>query len=152
MRNKITILLATLLLLTPALVLADDAAELQKKIFMDQKKLVVMENMEFTEQEAQQFWPVYEKHQEKLFKNGLQLAKVIVSYASVYNEMKSDEALALLDEFQQAQKQRLDILHQYANDLKKVLPGTKVMRSLQIEYKLQAIARFEMAKGIPLAQ
>jgi len=152
MRNKITLLLATLLLLTPALVLADDAAELQKKIFMDQKKLVVMENMEFTEQEAQQFWPVYEKHQEKLFKNGLQLAKVIVSYASVYNEMKSDEALALLDEFQQAQKQRLDILHQYANDLKKVLPGTKVMRSLQIEYKLQAIARFEMAKGIPLAQ
>ena len=152
MRNKITILLAALLLLTPALVLADDAAELQKKILMDQKKLVVMENMEFTEQEAQQFWPVYEKHQEKLFKNSLQLVKVIASYASVYTEMKSDEALALLDEFQQAQKQRLDILHQYANDLKKVLPGTKVMRSLQIEYKLQAIARFEMAKGIPLAQ
>ena len=152
MRNKITILLATLLLLTPALALADDAAELKKKIFMDQKKLVVMENMEFTEQEAQQFWPVYEKHQEELFKSSLQLVNVIASYASVYNEMKNDEALALLDEFQQAQKQRLDILHQYANDLKKVLPGTKVMRSLQIEYKLQAIARFEMAKNIPLAQ
>ncbi len=151
MRNKITILLATLLLLTPALALADDAAELKKKIFLDQKKLVVMENMEFTEQEAQQFWPVYEKHQEELFKSSLQLVNVIASYASVYTEMKSDEALALLDEFQQAQKQRLDILHQYANDLKKVLPGTKVMRSLQIEYKLQAIARFEMAKKIPLA-
>ena len=152
MRNKITILLATLLLLTPALALADEAAELQKKIFMDQKKLVVMENMEFTEQEAQQFWPIYEEHQEKLFKNSLQLAKVIASYASVYKEMKSDEALVLLDEFQQAQKQRLDVLHQYANDLKKILPGTKVMRSLQVEYKLQAIARFEMAKKIPLAQ
>jgi len=152
MRNKITILLATLILLTPALALADEAAELQKKIFMDQKKLVVMENMEFTEQEAQQFWPIYEEHQEKLFKNSLQLAKVIASYASVYKEMKSDEALVLLDEFQQAQKQRLDVLHQYANDLKKILPGTKVMRSLQVEYKLQAIARFEMAKKIPLAQ
>ncbi len=152
MRNKITILLATLLLLTPALALADDAAELKKKIFLDQKKLVVMENMEFTEQEAQQFWPVYEKHQEELFKSSLQLVNVIASYASVYNEMKNDEALALLDEFQQAQKQRLDILHQYATDLKKILPGTKVMRSLQVEYKLQAIARFEMAKGIPLAQ
>jgi hypothetical protein len=152
MRNKITILLATLLLLTPALALADEASELKKKIFMDQKKLVVMENMEFTEQEAQQFWPVYEKHQEKLFKSSLQLVNVIASYASVYKEMKNDEALALLDEFQQAQKQRLDILHQYATDLKKNLPGTKVMRSLQVEYKLQAIARFEMAKNIPLAQ
>ena len=152
MRNKITILLATLFLLTPALALADDAVELKKKIFMDQKKLVVMENMEFTEQEAQQFWPVYEKHQEELFKSGQQFGKVITSYASVYKDMKSDEALALLDEFQQAQKQRLDILDQYTNDLKKILPGTKVFRSLQVEYKLQAIARFEMAKGIPLAQ
>lgn len=125
MRNKITILLATLLLLTPALALADDAAELKKKIFLDQKKLVVMENMEFTEQEAQQFWPVYEKHQEELFKSSLQLVNVIASYASVYNEMKNDEALALLDEFQQAQKQRLDILHQYATDLKKICPGRK---------------------------
>lgn len=125
MRNKITLLLATLLLLTPALALADDAAELKKKIFLDQKKLVVMENMEFTEQEAQQFWPVYEKHQEELFKSSLQLVNVIASYASVYNEMKNDEALALLDEFQQAQKQRLDILHQYATDLKKICPGRK---------------------------
>jgi hypothetical protein len=152
MRNKITLLLAVLFLTLPALAMADESEELKKKIFMDQKKLVVMENMEFTEEEAKNFWPVYEKHQEELFQIGQQFGKVITSYASVYKDMKNDKALELLDEFQEAQKQRLEVLNQYTGDLKKVLPGTKVFRCLQVEYKLEAIARFEMAKGIPLAQ
>jgi hypothetical protein len=152
MRNKINLLLAVLFLILPALAMADESAELKKKIFMDQKKLVVMENMELTEEEAKNFWPVYEKHQEKLFQVSRQFGKVITSYALVYKDMKNDKALDLLDEFQEAQKKRLEVLNQYAGDLKKVLPGTKVFRCLQVEYKLQAIARFEMAKGIPLAQ
>ena len=152
MLKKTTILLSVLSILIPALALADEAAELKKQIVMDQKKLVVMENMGFTEEEAKEFWPVYEKHQQELFKNAQQVAKIILSYASVYKEMKDDKALALLEDFQQVQKQRLDILTSYTDDLKKILPGTKVFRCLQVEYKLEAIARFEMAKVIPLAQ
>jgi len=152
MRNKITILLATLLLLTPALALADEAAELKKKIFMDQKKLVVMDNMEFTDDEAKKFWPLYGTYQEKLFKSSQRIGKVITSYASLYKDMKDDEALELMDEYQLAQKQRLEVMKQYITDLKKVLPGKKVFRCLQVESKLEAIARFEMAKNIPLAQ
>jgi hypothetical protein len=30
---------------------------------------------------------------------------------------------------------RLEVLNQYTGDLKKVLPGTKVFRCLQVEYK-----------------
>ena len=111
-----------------------------------------MENMEFTEEEGKNFWPVYEKHQEELFQISRQFGKVISSYASVYKEMKNDKALELLDAFQKAQKQRLEVLNQYSGDLKKILPGTKVFRCLQVEYKLEAISRFEMAKKIPLAQ
>jgi hypothetical protein len=33
-----------------------------------------------------------------------------------------------------------------------LLPGKKLFRYMQIEIKLQAIVRFEMAKAIPLAQ
>jgi len=35
---------------------------------------------------------------------------------------------------------------------KKVLPGRKIFRHLLFETKLEAIARFEMAKEIPLAK
>ena len=93
---------------------------------MDQKKLVIMENMEFTEEEAKNFWPVYEKHQEELFQNGQQFGKIITSYASVYKDMKDDKALTLVDEFQKAQKKRLEVLNQYSGDLKKIM-ATRVL-------------------------
>jgi hypothetical protein len=51
MRIK-TILLTLMLLVAPVLALADEALDLKKKIMFDQKRLVVMENMEFTEEEA----------------------------------------------------------------------------------------------------
>ena len=37
-------------------------------------------------------------------------------------------------------------------DLKKVLPGRKIFRHLQVENKLEPIARLEKAKEIPLAK
>lgn len=40
----------------------------------------------------------------------------------------------------------------YIAELKKVLPGKQLFRYLQIESKLEAIARYEMAQEIPLVQ
>jgi hypothetical protein len=38
----------------------------------------------------------------------------------------------------------------YAAKLGKVLPGTKVVRYLQIENKIRALVKFELAAQIPL--
>lgn len=152
MYTRICIILVSIALLLPSLVLADDAAELRKKIFMDQKKLVVMENMEFTEQQGKDFWPIYEKHQQKLFDNGQQFVKIIAAYASVWKNMKDEEGLALWDSYLDAQEQRLELMRAYISDLQKVLPGKQLFRYLQIESKLEAIARYELAQEIPLVQ
>lgn len=151
MRKHIT-LLAVWLIAAPLLAMADETAELKKKIMFDQKKLVVMENMEFTEAEAKGFWPVYEQYQEKLFQNSQWFGRLIVSFASSYASLGDDKALELTDTYYQLQSERQTIMQNYTEDLKKVLPGRKLFRYLQVENKLEAIARFEMAKGIPLAQ
>ena len=152
MHQTAIFLLAIHVLLIPTLSLADNATELKQKIYLDQKKLVVMENVEITDQEAENFWTVFEKYQQKLFENGRQIGKVISSYASVYQNMKDEEALELIDDYQDATKQRVEALNQYAKAMKSVLPGKKVFRCMQIEYKLEAIARNELAKEIPLAK
>jgi len=152
MLKKTTILLTFLSLLIPNLALADETIELKKKIYVDQKKLVVMENVEITDHEADKFWPVFEKYQQELFENGRQIGKVINSYASLYQNMKDEEALELIDGYQEVTKQRVETLNKYAKALKGVLPGKKVFRCMQIEYKLEAIARNELAKEIPLAK
>jgi hypothetical protein len=151
MRIK-TILLTLMLLVAPVLALADEALDLKKKIMFDQKRLVVMENMEFTEEEAAAFWPVYEKHQEDLFQVNQRGAKLILAYASVYQTLTDEQAVKLVDEYYDIQDDRLTVMKKMAVDVGKVLPGKKAFRYLQVESKLSAIGRYELAKEIPLAR
>jgi len=151
MRIK-TVLLTLMLLVVPVLALADEALELKKKIMFDQKRLVVMENMEFTEEEAAAFWPVYDKHQEELFQVNQRGAKLILAYASVYQTLTDEQAVKLVDEYYDIQDDRLTVMKKMAVDVGKVLPGKKAFRYMQVESKLSAIGRFELAKEIPLAR
>ncbi len=151
MRIK-TVLLTILLLAVPFLALADEAMDLKKKIMFDQKRLIVMENMDFTEAEAKAFWPVYEKHQEELFQVNQRGATLILAYASVYQSLTDDQATKLIDEYYDVQDDRLAAMKKMAVDVGKVLPGKKAFRYMQVEAKLTAIARYELAKGIPLAK
>jgi len=151
MRIK-TILLTLMLLVAPVLALADEALDLKKKIMFDQKRLVVMENMEFTEEEAAAFWPVYDKHQEELFQVNQRGAKLILAYASVYQTLTDEQAVKLVDEYYDIQDDRLAVMKKMAADVGKVLPGKKAFRYLQVESKLSAIGRYELAKEIPLAR
>ena len=151
MRIK-TILLTLMLLVAPVLALADEALDLKKKIMFDQKRLVVMENMEFTEEEAAAFWPVYDKHQEELFQVNQRGAKLILAYASVFQTLTDEQAVKLVDEYYDIQDDRLTVMKKMAADVGKVLPGKKAFRYLQVESKLSAIGRYELAKEIPLAR
>ncbi len=151
MRIK-TMLLSIVLLAVPFLAIAEEAMELKKKIMFDQKRLVVMENMEFTEAEGNAFWPVYEKYQEELFQVSQRGAKLILAYASAYQTLTDDQATKIIDEYYDIQDDRLALMKKMAVDVGKVLPGKKAFRYMQVENKLNAIARYELAKGIPLAQ
>jgi len=147
-----TILLTLMLLVAPVLALADEALDLKKKIMFDQKRLVVMENMEFTEEEAAAFWPVYDKHQEELFQVNQRGAKLILAYASVFQTLTDEQAVKLVDEYYDIQDERIAVMKKMAVDVGKVLPGKKAFRYLQVEAKLSAIGRYELAKEIPLAR
>ncbi|MDX2481060.1 MAG: hypothetical protein QNK24_12095 [Desulfuromusa sp.] len=151
MRIK-TVLLTILLLAVPFFALADEALDLKKKILFDQKRLVVMENMDFTEEEGKVFWPVYDKYQEELFQIGQRGAKLILAYAAVYQSLTDEQATELINEYYNIQDERLTSMKKMAADVGKVLSGKKAFRYLQVENKLNAIARFEIAKEIPLAQ
>jgi hypothetical protein len=146
------ILMTILLLSVPFLSLAEESMALRKKIMMDQKKLIIMENMDLTDDEAKVFWPVYEKHQEELFQINQRGARLILAYAAAYQSLTDEQALKLIDEYYDIQDARLVVMRGMANDVSKVLPGKKAFRYMQIESKLAAIGRYELAKEIPLVE
>lgn len=132
---------------------ADNMQILRDKIKAD-KKLLVASNMELTESEAKGFWPIYDQYQQDLQKINRRMAKLIESYADDYrNKSLTDEkAKKLIDEATAIDKAEADLKSSYAPKLGKVLPAIKVVRYLQIENKIRALVKYDIASGVPLVR
>ena len=132
---------------------ANNMEILREKIKAD-KKLVVAANMELTESEAKAFWPDYEDYQKDLQKLNQRLLRVVESYAADYRSktMTNEKAKKLIDEAIAIEQDEAKLKSSYVPKLSKVLPGIKVARYLQIETKIRAIVRYELAGGVPLVQ
>jgi hypothetical protein len=131
---------------------ASNAQILRDKIKAD-KKFIVAKNMKLSEAEATVFWPVYEAYQKELGELNKRLARLIKDYAAAYKAKKVDDELAkrLIRETLEIQDAETALMRTYAGKLEGVLPATKAMRYLQIENKVRALVRADLAEEIPLA-
>ncbi len=150
--TKTIILLVAALVATPAFA-QDDMQILREKIKAD-KKLVVAVNMGLTESEAKGFWPVYEAYQKELHMINDRLGELILDYADAYNKGMVPDATAkkLLEEALNIEEAELKLKRAYVPKLEKALPDWKVARYLQIETKIRAIVKYELAAEVPLVE
>ena len=132
---------------------ASDMQILAQKIKAD-KKLVVAANMQLTEEEAKGFWPVYDAYQADLQKINGRLLGTIKRYADAYNKgpVSDEAAKKLINEAISIEEAEVKLKRSYVPRLEKVIPGMKVARYLQIENKIRAIGKYELATQIPLVQ
>lgn len=132
---------------------ADNMQILLEKVKAD-KKMLVAANMELTESEAKGFWPVYEGYQKKLTTINRRMVKLIESYAADYqaNTLTDEKAKKLTDELVAIGKAEAELQAASVSKLSKVLPPKKVTRYLQIENKIRAVVKYELAKAVPLVQ
>jgi len=132
---------------------ADNMQILRDKIKAD-KKLVVATNMELTESEAQGFWPIYGEYQKDLQKINQRIANLLESYASDFRgkSLTDEKAKKLINEAVAIEQAEANLKSTYAPKLSKVLPVKKVARYLQIENKIRAVVKYELATGVPLVQ
>ena len=132
---------------------ADNMQILRAKIKAD-KKLVVATNMELTESEAQGFWPIYGEYQKDLQKINQRIANLLESYASDFRgkSLTDEKAKKLINEAVAIEQAEANLKSTYAPKLSKVLPVKKVARYLQIENKIRAVVKYELATGVPLVK
>jgi len=144
---------ATLLALPAAAQTASDMQILAQKIKAD-KKLVVAANMQLTEAEAKGFWPVYEAYQKDLQGINQRLIGAIKRYADAYNKgpVSDEAAKKLINEAIAIEDAEVKLKRSYVPKLEKVVPGMKVARYIQIENKIRAIGKYELAAQIPLVE
>jgi len=145
--------LSVLLALPASAQTASDMKILADKVKAD-KKLLVAANMQLTEAEAKGFWPVYEAYQKDLAGINKQLVDTIKRYADAYNKgpVSDEAAKKLINDAIAVEEAEVKLKRSYVPKLEKIVPGIKVARYLQIENKIRAIGKYELAANIPLVK
>lgn len=131
---------------------SDTNMEILKEKLKADKKLLIASNMELTDAEAKQFWPMYDDYQKDLEDINKQLAQTIKEYADAFNKgtISNDTAKKLLNEALTVEEQEIKLKRANAEKLGKVLHANKVARYIQLETKIRSLIKFEMAQQIPL--
>jgi len=151
------VLCAAVLTAVPAFA-QSKSADTSMQILLDKvkadKKLVVAAYMDLTDAEGKAFWPIYDAYQKDLQGLNERLAKTILDYADAYNKksLTDQQANSLADAALAIDQDEVTMRKTYAARLNGVLPGKKVARYLQIENKIRAVIRYQMADNIPLAE
>ena len=149
---RISIVVLVALLSVPVLAQDTNMEILKQKVRAD-KKLVVAANMNLTEAEGKTFWPIYDSYQKELQAINDRLAKTVVAYADAYNNKTLTDASAkqLIDEAIAIEEAEAKLRRTYLPRFSAGLPAVKVARYYQIENKIRAALRYDLATGIPLA-
>ena len=130
----------------------DTNMEILKQKIKADKKLLVAGNMDLNDAEAKQFWPLYDSYQKELGQLNQKLGKTITEYAEAFNKgpVPNDTAKKLMNEVLTVEEQEVKLKRSYAEKVGKVLPATKAARYIQIENKIRAVVKAELAQAIPL--
>lgn len=160
MRRYQTLTISLLLTASTASLTPAAAAEQMDEASLDvlvsaiqsNKQALVAANLPLTEEEAQAFWPVYDRYQKDLGAVRGRFVELIETYTATFSTMKDAEASEIVSTYLGLERERADLRQQYLKPFSEVLPGRKVARLYQIENKIAAVLRYHLARDIPVIE
>ena len=132
----------------------DQAAQTNLQVLLDairsNRKAVVATSLNLSNDEAIKFWPVYERYQKEINANGDRLVGVIEDYSANFTNLSNDKAMKLVDDYLAVEADRVKLKREYVGEFAKVVPGRTLARLFQIENKMDAVIRYDLAATIPV--
>jgi hypothetical protein len=116
------------------------------------RKALVAVNLKLTDDEAAKFWPIYDRYQKETNVLGDRLVGVIQDYSAHFSDLSNDNAMKLVDDYLTIEADRVKVRRAYVDEFATALPGRKVARFYQIENKMDAVIRYDLAATIPVVE
>ena len=127
----------------------DEQQQLIAQIQTD-KRAIVLKALALDDAQVQTFTPIYDNYQFERKKLFARAAEVLNLYASNYESMTDDAAKEILKDWFSLQDDEVALTRKYAKQFGKVLPPAKVIRFVQVEYKLNTLVQLRAVANIPL--
>ncbi len=135
---------------------AEDAPQAEPEILLNtiraNRKALVTVNLEMSPEEANEFWPLYDRYQKEISAIGDRVVAIVEEYTTTFRDLSNDRALQLMESYLAAEAERLQVRRTYLGEFAKVLPGRTVARFYQVENKMDAVLRYDLAATIPVVE
>jgi len=116
----------------------------------DNRRALIAANLNLSPQEAAAFWPLYDRYAKEVNAVGDRMAAVVEDYRTHFSDLSNEKALELINNYLASEADRLKVRQAYVAEFAKVLPGRTVARFYQIENKMDAVLRYDLAATIPV--
>jgi Spy/CpxP family protein refolding chaperone len=130
----------------------DEDVKLFRKDVRSQKKQIIAANMDLTDEEAQQFWPIYDRYTAELAELWDAKFALLKEYAQDYTTMSNEQAESYIKGRADVEESIMQLRLKYLPIFRKVLPGKSTALFFQIDWRLSLILDLQFASQIPLIQ
>jgi hypothetical protein len=131
---------------------ADSYIEVLKSEIKTDKKAIITETMQFTEQQSAAFWPVYNEFEHELDKLSSKRIANIKDFAANYDSLTDKKADELIKTSFSFQNDRLSLNEKYYKKFADVLTPIVAAKYMQLENQIQLILDLSIAANLPLAK
>jgi hypothetical protein len=130
----------------------NDYLEVSREVLKTEKKAIIAELMQLSDEESSVFWPLYNEYQNKLYEVGTKRVNLIMDFAKNFDNMSGEKATEIIQTSQSIDMELIKLDKSYAKKFMKILSPQKALRYLQAENKIETLIDAELALEIPLLE
>jgi hypothetical protein len=131
---------------------SDEDINLFRKDVRSLKKQIIAANMDLTDTEAQQFWPIYDRYMGELAAITDTKYALLKEYAQNYTTMTSDQAETYIKGRADVEESIMQLRLKYLPIFRKVLSGKATALFFQMDWRLSLIMDLQLASQTPLIE
>jgi lysophospholipase L1-like esterase len=130
----------------------DDFIQLLKSDVQSDKITIITQVMNFTDQQSEKFWPIYNEFSNELSKLSDKRIANIKDFAANFDSLTDKKADQLIKNAFDFQEDRLSLNEKYYKKFADALTPTVAAKYMQLEYEIQLIIDLSVNSSLPLAK
>jgi len=152
MKRLCTFVIALTIGATTFVAAQEKSIELSAAQIQANRKVIIKTVVAPTSDQEAAFWQTYWEYRGHIAQLSDRVIALIKQYEESYEAMDDETAQTMVDEVLAIDTRRANIRREYVKKFQKILTLKQVVRWYQIENRLDAMARVEMAASIPFAR
>lgn len=128
-----------------------DTLEVSRQAVENQRRILVAGALPLTDAEADAFWPLFDAYEKERRPLDERANKQVADFLAQSATLTDAQAKAMVDEALAIDEGRLRVRRTYLGRMAKAIPPRKLARFYQIDNKLDAVVRADVARQVPLA-